>query len=119
MQVEEQDEYLAAYDALKLLRDTATDTLAPAKIEEAVWNRISEYENVLGSLIASETNMCRRYPAAFRRHVHFTKAYLPLDIAKALSVNPSLVQRAVEAFYTRDAAQLRVSSSQDYVLSKD
>ncbi|KAF5374874.1 hypothetical protein D9758_000058 [Tetrapyrgos nigripes] len=91
MQVEEEDEYLAADDALKLLRDTTTKTVAPVKVEETIWDRISEY------------------PAAFRRHVHFTKAYLPLDIAKALSANPSLVQRAVEAFYTRDAIQLRAA----------
>jgi len=49
-----------------------------------------------------------RYPAAAKDHIHKTKANVPLDIAKALSVNPSLVQKAVEAFYTRDSAQLRV-----------
>ena len=48
------------------------------------------------------------YPASLKSHVHVTKAHLPIDIAKALSVHPSLVQKAVEAFYTRDAIQLRV-----------
>ncbi|THV06071.1 SGT1-domain-containing protein [Dendrothele bispora CBS 962.96] len=91
MNLDEEEEYLVVDDALKLLRDSVTDTRAPPKVEEIVWNRISEY------------------PATFRRHVHFTKAYLPLDIAKALSVNPSLVQKAVEAFYTRDAVQLRAA----------
>lgn len=33
---------------------------------------------------------------------------MPLDVAKALAVNPLLVQKAVETFYTRDALQLRV-----------
>ena len=42
-------------------------------------------------------------------HVHNTKAHIPVDIAKALAINPSLVQKAVETFYTRDAIQLRVS----------
>jgi len=51
-----------------------------------------------------------RYPAAVRKHVHITKAYIPVDIARALSVNPSLVQKPVETFYTRDAIQLRVSA---------
>ncbi|TRM60141.1 SGT1 protein-domain-containing protein [Schizophyllum amplum] len=60
-----------------------------ATVEGIVWNRISGY------------------PAAFRQHVHTTKAYLPADVARALSVRPELVQRAVEAFYTRDAIQLR------------
>jgi len=52
-----------------------------------------------------------RYPLAAQDHLHKTKANVPLDIAKALSVNPSLVQKVVEAFYTRDAAQLRVRFS--------
>lgn len=43
-------------------------------------------------------------------HVHHAKVYLPVDIAKALAVNPALVQKPVESFYTRDALQLRVSS---------
>ena len=50
------------------------------------------------------------YPASLKSHVHVTKAHLPTDIARALSVYPSLVQKAVEAFYTRDAIQLRVRS---------
>ena len=40
--------------------------------------------------------------------MHITRAYLPSDVAKALPVNPSLVQKAVETFYTRDGLQLRV-----------
>lgn len=55
-----------------------------------------------------------RYPAATKSHVHVTKAYVPADIARALAVNPSLVQKPVETFYTRDAIQLRAS-----VLSTD
>lgn len=50
------------------------------------------------------------YPTSLKSHVHITKAHLPIDIAKALSVYPSLVQKAAEAFYTRDAIQLRVRS---------
>lgn len=42
-------------------------------------------------------------------HHHLTNAYLPEGIAKALSIAPELVQKAVEGFYTRDPAQLRVS----------
>lgn len=51
------------------------------------------------------------YPSAAQQHVHTTKAFIPKDIARALSQNPSLIQRAVETFYTRDAIQLRVSIS--------
>ena len=48
------------------------------------------------------------YPASIKSHTHATKAHIPIDIARALFVYPSLVQKAVEAFYTRDAIQLRV-----------
>jgi hypothetical protein len=57
-----------------------------------------------------------RYPAALGQHMHRAKAYLPIDIARALLANPSLVQRAVEAFYTRDAIQLRVIFQQSSLL---
>ncbi|KAL4068293.1 SGT1 protein-domain-containing protein [Scleroderma yunnanense] len=85
------DSYIAVDDALRLVRDSTTDTLAPKQVEDAVWKRISGY------------------PDASRLHVHSTKAYLPIDIARALSVDPSLVQKPVEAFYTRDALQLRAA----------
>jgi len=87
----EDNDYLAADDALQLLRDSSIETIAPPEVEKTVWKRIAGY------------------PAAAKSHVHASKAFLPLDIAKALSVNPSLVQRAVETFYTRDAIQLRAA----------
>ncbi|KAG1829232.1 SGT1-domain-containing protein [Suillus subalutaceus] len=85
------DEYLAIDDALKLVRDATVETRAPRTVENTVWQRTSGY------------------PAATKSHVHTTKAYLPLDIARALSVDPSLVQKPVETFYTRDAVQLRAA----------
>lgn len=85
------EEYLAIDDALKLVRDLTVETRAPRTVENTVWQRISGY------------------PAAAKSHVHTTKAYLPLDIARTLSVDPSLVQKPVETFYTRDAVQLRAA----------
>lgn len=52
-----------------------------------------------------------RYPAALRQHIHATKAHLPVDVAKALTLNPLFIQKAVETFYTRDSLQLRVSGN--------
>jgi SGT1 protein len=49
-----------------------------------------------------------RYPNSALQHTHRTLAYIPRDIALALSQDPALIQRAVETFYTRDAIQLRV-----------
>ncbi|KAI0768553.1 SGT1-domain-containing protein [Trametes elegans] len=88
---EDEEDFITATDAVKLVRDPLIQTTAPEKVEQTVWQRISGY------------------PAALRQHVHVTKAYLPLDVAKALAVNPPLVQKAVEAFYTRDALQLRAA----------
>ncbi|KAG7450218.1 uncharacterized protein BT62DRAFT_1072326 [Guyanagaster necrorhizus] len=87
----DEDDFIVVEDALKLVRDPFVDTRASTAVENIVWDRIPQY------------------PEAIRRHVHVTKAYLPADIAKALAVNPHLVQKAVEAFYTRDGIQLRAA----------
>ncbi|KAI0374444.1 SGT1-domain-containing protein [Pilatotrama ljubarskyi] len=88
---EDEQDFITATDAVKLVRDPLVETTAPEKVEQVVWRRISGY------------------PAASHQHMHVTKAYLPVDVAKALAVNPPLVQKAVEAFYTRDALQLRAA----------
>ncbi|KAH9947701.1 SGT1-domain-containing protein [Amylocystis lapponica] len=87
--VADDEDFLTAEDSLKLVRDPSVDTTAPPDVEKLVWQRISGY------------------PSAARQHVHTTSVYIPVDIAKALSVDPSLVQKPVETFYTRDALQLR------------
>ncbi|KAG5648215.1 hypothetical protein DXG03_006170 [Asterophora parasitica] len=91
LNIEDDDEFISAQDAITLLRDPSVQTIAPPDVENTVWRRISQY------------------PAAARNHVHKTKAYIPIDIAKALGRSPSLVQKAVETFYTRDAIQLRAA----------
>ncbi|KAF7784710.1 transcriptional regulator family: SGT1 [Agaricus bisporus var. burnettii] len=88
---EKEEEYICVEDALNVVRDSAADTFASARTAAAVWERIS------------------RYPEGQRDHMHTTRAYIPVDIAKALLTNPSLVQKAVETFYTRDAIQLRAA----------
>ncbi|KEP55601.1 SGT1-ecdysoneless-like protein [Rhizoctonia solani 123E] len=85
------EEYLSVTDALKLIFDEDAATDAGDDVEQAAWNRVV------------------KYPAALSQHIHRAKAYLPMDVGRALSVNPSLVQRAVEAFYTRDGLQLRAA----------
>ncbi|RPD63222.1 SGT1-domain-containing protein [Lentinus tigrinus ALCF2SS1-6] len=86
---EEDAEFITATDAVRLVRDPMIVTAAPQNVQDVVWKRISGY------------------PAGSRQHMHVAKAYLPVDVAKALAVNPLLVQKAVETFYTRDALQLR------------
>ncbi|CAE6526345.1 unnamed protein product [Rhizoctonia solani] len=85
------EDHLTVTDALRLVFDDDAATRASDGVEQAAWNRVV------------------KYPTALSQHIHRTKAYLPVDVARALSVDQSLVQRAVEAFYTRDALQLRAA----------
>ncbi|KAH7340297.1 SGT1 protein-domain-containing protein [Rhizoctonia solani] len=85
------DEYLSVADALEFVFNDDKATRADASVEAAAWNRVI------------------KYPTALSQHIHRAKAYLPIDVARALSVDPSLVQRAAEAFYTRDGLQLRAA----------
>ncbi|KAJ7919076.1 SGT1 protein-domain-containing protein [Mycena leptocephala] len=48
-------------------------------------------------------------PRCCEKPCHATKAYIPVDIARALASDPSLIQKPVETFYTRDAIQLRAA----------
>lgn len=76
-----------------------------SSLEKDFWVKMS-YLLILRTTLTGS----KRYPNAAQHHVHVAKAFLPVDIVKAISQNPTLVQRAVETFYTRDAAQLRVCS---------
>ncbi|KIP11448.1 hypothetical protein PHLGIDRAFT_63844 [Phlebiopsis gigantea 11061_1 CR5-6] len=87
--VQDDSGFISEQHAVELVRKSAAETRASAKIENAVWKRIAGY------------------PARANAHVHHARAQLPVDVAKALAVNPLLVQKAVETFYTRDALQLR------------
>lgn len=60
-----------------------------------------------------------RYPAALKTHQHRARAYVPVEIARALYADPSLIQKAVEAFYVRDPAQLRSASRMSRFPPKD
>ena len=73
-------------------------------VEEAVWRRIARWAKAHGIELTLHS-----YPKALKTHQHRANAYLPIPVAKALSVQPELIQKAVEGFYVRDPAQLRVS----------
>jgi hypothetical protein len=102
------EDFLTPPDAVKLVRDASVVTEAPRDVESAVWRRIAGYVLRASGGHTSIHGRTTRYPAAARQHVHTTKAWLPADIARALSADPALVQKPVETFYTRDAIQLRV-----------
>ncbi|KAJ6519496.1 SGT1 protein-domain-containing protein [Mycena sanguinolenta] len=87
----DQEDFVSVEDSLKILRDESIDTLASTEIQNAVWARTNAY------------------PEAAKSHVHATKAFIPIDIALALASDPSLIQKPVETFYTRDALQLRAA----------
>ncbi|KAF7339752.1 SGT1-domain-containing protein [Mycena sanguinolenta] len=87
----DQEDFICVEDALTILRDESVDTLASTEVQNAVWARTNAY------------------PDAAKSHVHATKAYIPIDIARALASDPSLIQKPVETFYTRDAIELRAA----------
>jgi hypothetical protein len=104
-----EDEYICVADAVKLIFDDNTATQADTNVEQAALNRVTKWVPVNSEYAFSHKYL--RYPAALSQHIHRAKVHLPVDVGRALSVDPSLVQRAVEAFYTRDGLQLRVGSS--------
>ncbi|KAJ7071503.1 SGT1-domain-containing protein [Mycena amicta] len=83
--------FISVENALSVLRDGSIDTLASPDVQNIIQKRINEY------------------PGAAKNHVHSTKVYIPVDIARALSFDPTLVQKPVETFYTRDTTQLRAA----------
>ncbi|KAF8489579.1 SGT1 protein-domain-containing protein [Gautieria morchelliformis] len=85
-------EYISMADAISIVRNATNDTLATPDVQRFAFRRIEGY------------------PESARQHVHHAKAYVPIDIPYALSVCPSLIQKATEAFYTRDALQLRAAN---------
>jgi hypothetical protein len=97
MEGDDDHSWLSETDATRILRRSLstsggqTSTFHAKEIEKDVWARISSY------------------PQALKTVHQKTHAYLPLNIARALSFQPSLAQRAVEGFYTRDPAQLRAA----------
>ncbi|KAG8983541.1 hypothetical protein FRB94_007765 [Tulasnella sp. JGI-2019a] len=86
------DQWISVPDALKVVRDPSVPTTTSEGVQSIIQRKIS------------------RYPAATQKHIHITNAYIPSDIALALSQNRGLIQKSVEAFYTRDALQLRAAS---------
>lgn len=103
----DEDSFLNVQDAINLVRDRNVRTEAPVEVEKATFRRIER----LGPPIYSDhyIEKWNRYPEALNEHIHTAYAWLPVDIARALSTEPKLVQKPVETFYTRDALQLRVS----------
>ncbi|KAJ9104213.1 hypothetical protein QFC19_004030 [Naganishia cerealis] len=94
------DVWLSEDDAVNILRGSFTQG------EEATQSKFW-----VGTALESDIlQRINGYPDALATHHQHTKAYLPINIAKALKVSPDLVQRAVEGFYMRDPAQLRAAA---------
>ncbi|GAA5914204.1 hypothetical protein JCM6882_004750 [Rhodosporidiobolus microsporus] len=89
----DEEGFLDRATALEVLRDESVETKASAEVEEAVWARVSGY------------------PAKAEEHHHRTLAYLPTDVALALSDSPELVAEAIKAFYEREPESLRACNS--------
>ena len=79
-----------AADALRAIADTSIGTRASDSISQAVWARTAHL------------------PHGIKQGWHTTVAQLPLGIAELLARDETLISRAVQAFYERDALQLKV-----------
>ena len=84
--------YLTAADALRAIADTSVNTQATDSISQAVWARTAHL------------------PHAMKQGWHTTVAQLPLGVAELLAQDETLISKAVQAFYERDALQLKVRS---------
>ena len=100
------EDWLSVKDALIVLR-TNGQTEVSETVNSAISKRIEGSVNKM-HCESNSRKIFFSYPERAQSHIHVTNAFLPVDVAKALSQEPSLVQRAVETFYTRDAIQLRV-----------
>ncbi|KAJ9119510.1 hypothetical protein QFC22_003218 [Naganishia vaughanmartiniae] len=94
------DGWLSEDDAVRILRGSLGN--GQEATESKFWAGNSLENDILQRI--------NGYPNALATHHQHTKAYLPVNIAKALTVSPDLVQRAVEGFYMRDPAQLRAAA---------
>lgn len=108
----DEDGFLDRATALDLVRNEAVDTLAPQPVQDAVWARIDGCvpppfpdNGIREPTISSSSHS---YPAKIREHHHNSLAYLPTDVALALSDSPSLIAEAVGAFYEREPGMLKV-----------
>lgn len=105
----EEEGFLDCTTAIALVRDPSADTLAPADLQQIVWARIDRSDPVvyLSTSLALNYLACS-YPAKITSHHHKTLAYLPVEIALALSDSPGLAAEAIGAFYEREPSTLRV-----------
>ncbi|KAL8276826.1 hypothetical protein RQP46_010757 [Phenoliferia psychrophenolica] len=85
--------FLDRVQALNLVRDPSIPTVAPKALQDIVWARINGY------------------PAKIDEHHHKTIAYLPREVALALSDSPGLAAEAIGAFYERDPDGLRACNA--------
>lgn len=77
-------------DALHAIKDASFDTRASDSISKAVWARTAHL------------------PHGMKEGWHTTVAQLPLSVAELLAQDETLISMAVQAFYERDALQLKV-----------
>lgn len=96
-----ENDWISEQDAVEVIRDSISSSspsspgrfwVGPA-VQDVIDERIAIYPSELNKI-----------------HHHRTLAYLPAKVARALNQDPALVQRAAEAFYTRDPAQLRTAT---------
>ncbi|PRD31045.1 UNVERIFIED_CONTAM: Ecd [Trichonephila clavipes] len=104
-------------DAISVVRQFSSVTKASPSIQEAVKNRIKEYDiNILSLIIINFIFRYFRYllitvkelyPMRIDEYKHRAHCYVPCAVAAILKEDPSLLPHAVKAFYLRDPIDLK------------
>lgn len=88
--------------AIELIKTHTQKTEASKGIQDAIFQRIKEYDFLVVHLIFS-------YPQKAIESRHTVKCYVPNGVAYVLKKNPKLVSQAVTSFYYRDVDGMKVS----------
>jgi len=76
--------------ALELVRKYPERTVADSKIQAAVQTRIG------------------KYPEKMLQNFHHSNLFLPVKVARMLSLRPGLLSAAVRAFHDKDSIDMQV-----------
>ncbi|XP_070581124.1 protein ecdysoneless homolog [Ptychodera flava] len=82
--------------ALQTLRHVPDRTRASPQIQDCVKKRI------------------KGYPGKIQEYFHHSNCYIPANVATVLHEKPALISPAVQAFYSRDALDLKACRSMKY-----
>jgi hypothetical protein len=100
------------HDALELIRAASLNSTAstPGKLQIPTLASSRIQQAAFGPLLPDSQERTSFATRKIQEQCHFARCQIPVQVARILKARPELVARAVEAFYTRDAAAMAVCS---------